>query len=73
MSDSQKDSALTHWKCLLACTLVSMCPFQYGIDFGIIGGLQAMPGFLQVNFPRSRLQNMGCLTIGRSSETKTLQ
>lgn len=19
-----------HWKCLAACTLVSMCPFQYG-------------------------------------------
>lgn len=20
-----------HWKCLAACTMVSMCPFQYGI------------------------------------------
>jgi hypothetical protein len=39
---------LENWKCLLACTLVSMSPFQYGIDFGAIGGLQAMPGFLQV-------------------------
>lgn len=19
-----------HWKCLAACTMVSMCPFQYG-------------------------------------------
>ncbi|KAJ9137477.1 Maltose permease [Pleurostoma richardsiae] len=37
-----------HWKCLLAVTLVSMSPFQYGIDFGIIGGLQAMIGFLKV-------------------------
>ncbi|KAF2005629.1 MFS monosaccharide transporter-like protein [Amniculicola lignicola CBS 123094] len=37
-----------NWKCILACTLVSMSPFQYGIDFGAIGGLQAMPGFLQV-------------------------
>lgn len=37
-----------HWKCLLACTLVSMSPFQYGVDFGIIGGLQAMVGFLEV-------------------------
>ena len=36
---------LENWKCLLACTLVSMSPFQYGIDFGLIGGLQAMPGF----------------------------
>ncbi|KAH8600238.1 general substrate transporter [Bisporella sp. PMI_857] len=25
-----------------------MCPFQYGIDFGCIGGLQAMIGFLKV-------------------------
>ncbi|KAF2269965.1 general substrate transporter [Lojkania enalia] len=39
---------LENWKCLLACTLVSMSPFQYGIDFSLIGGLQAMPGFLRV-------------------------
>ncbi|KAF2182994.1 general substrate transporter [Zopfia rhizophila CBS 207.26] len=25
-----------------------MSPFQYGIDFGLIGGLQAMPGFLMI-------------------------
>ncbi|KAF2015082.1 general substrate transporter [Aaosphaeria arxii CBS 175.79] len=25
-----------------------MSPFQYGIDFGLIGGLQAMPGFLEI-------------------------
>ncbi|KAK3332922.1 general substrate transporter [Cercophora scortea] len=37
-----------HWKALAACTLMSMCPFQYGIDFGLIGGLQSMVGFLQV-------------------------
>lgn len=36
---------------MAACTLVSMCPFQYGVDFGIIGGLQAMPGFLEVCMP----------------------
>ncbi|USP78248.1 general substrate transporter [Curvularia clavata] len=41
-------SLLSNWKCLVACTLVSMSPFQYGIDFGAIGGLQAMRGFLQV-------------------------
>ena len=40
---------LENWKCILACTLVSMSPFQYGIDFGAIGGLQAMKGFLQVS------------------------
>lgn len=39
---------LENWKCILACTLVSMSPFQYGIDFGAIGGLQAMKGFLEV-------------------------
>ncbi len=38
----------SHWKCLAACTLVSLCPFQYGLDFGLIGNLQAMVGFLQV-------------------------
>ncbi|KAK4243667.1 hypothetical protein C7999DRAFT_18008 [Corynascus novoguineensis] len=37
-----------HWKCLVACTLMSLCPFQYGLDFGLIGGLQAMVGFLKV-------------------------
>ena len=42
-------SARAYWKCLLACTLVSMSPFQYGLDFGLIGGMQAMVGFLQVS------------------------
>ncbi|CCC11189.1 hypothetical protein SMACR_03895 [Sordaria macrospora] len=44
----QKYGIKAHWKCLAACTLVSMCPFQYGLDFGLIGGLQAMLGFLKV-------------------------
>lgn len=48
MEAQPREGVLAHWKCLLACTLVSMCPFQYGVDFGIIGGLQAMPGFLAV-------------------------
>ncbi len=43
-----KTSMADHWKSLAACTLVSMCPFQYGIDFGLIGGLQAMKGCLEV-------------------------
>ncbi|KAF2462271.1 putative maltose permease [Lineolata rhizophorae] len=42
------ESFRKNWKCLLACTMISMCPFQYGLDFGLIGGLQAMPGFLMV-------------------------
>ncbi|KAI1340257.1 MFS monosaccharide transporter-like protein [Xylariaceae sp. FL0016] len=37
-----------HWKALCAVSLVSLSSFQYGLDFGIIGGLQAMIGFLQV-------------------------
>ncbi|KAL6252844.1 hypothetical protein RBB50_000563 [Rhinocladiella similis] len=48
MDAPRKENVLSHWKCLAACTLVSMCPFQYGTDFGIIGGLQAMPGFLHI-------------------------
>lgn len=39
-----------HWKVLAAMTLVSISTFQYGLDFGIIGGLQAMVGFLKVSF-----------------------
>ncbi|KAH7132549.1 general substrate transporter [Dendryphion nanum] len=45
---STGNGLLENWKCIIACTLVSMSPFQYGIDFGLIGGLQAMPGFLEV-------------------------
>ncbi|OCL15378.1 MFS transporter [Glonium stellatum] len=48
MSEKRYSGLKQNWKCLLACTLVSMSPFQYGIDFGIIGGLQAMRGFLQI-------------------------
>jgi len=39
-----------HWRCLVAMTLVSLCTFQYGLDFGVIGGLQAMVPFLEVGF-----------------------
>ncbi|KAK4235243.1 hypothetical protein C8A03DRAFT_46583 [Achaetomium macrosporum] len=44
----EKYTMKQHWKCLAACTLMSLCPFQYGLDFGLIGGLQAMIGFLRV-------------------------
>jgi hypothetical protein len=37
-----------HWRVLCAMTLVSLSTFQYGLDFGVIGGLQAMVGFLKV-------------------------
>lgn len=38
----------SHWKCFVACGVIVLSPFQYGVDFGLIGGLQAMPGFLKV-------------------------
>lgn len=38
-----------HKRVLLIMTLVSISTFQYGLDFGIIGGLQAMVGFLKVS------------------------
>ena len=52
MSNTKSDTVGTSWRCIAACTLVAVCPFQYGIDFGTIGGLQAMPGFLEVSFGR---------------------
>ncbi|KAG8625853.1 hypothetical protein KVT40_006254 [Elsinoe batatas] len=48
MADTGVNGKNGNLKCLFAIILVSLCPFQYGIDFGIIGGLQAMPGFLEV-------------------------
>lgn len=47
----QKHTLRDHWKCLAACSLLSLCPLQYGLDFGLISGLQAMVGFLRVCFP----------------------
>lgn len=41
-----------HWKCLASVALVTISSFQYGLDFGIIGGLQAMVGFLKVRIAR---------------------
>ncbi|KAM7215349.1 General substrate transporter [Rhypophila decipiens] len=47
MADN-KETWKAHWRCFLACGVIVLSPFQYGVDFGLIGGLQAMPGFLQV-------------------------
>ncbi len=48
-SDEQPSAGIKeHWKSLFAMTLVSLSSFQYGLDFGVIGGLQAMVPFLQV-------------------------
>lgn len=59
--EPKKDGVLANWKCLAACTLVSMSPFQYGIDFTMIGGFQAMIGFLQVSL--HTLEPFGDCTI----------
>ncbi|KAI1367156.1 general substrate transporter [Xylaria arbuscula] len=48
-----------HWKALSIITLVSLSSFQYGLDFGIIGGLQAMIGFLQVFGERAPTTPLG--------------
>lgn len=42
MAGKNYDSLKANWKCMLAIVLVSLSPFQYGIDFGLIGGIQAM-------------------------------
>ena len=47
-SNQKFDGIRTHWKSLAAMSLVSLSSFQYGLDFGIIGGLQAMIPFLKV-------------------------
>ncbi|KAI1813232.1 MFS monosaccharide transporter-like protein [Poronia punctata] len=48
LEQDQKRGIREHRKTLAIVTLVSLSSFQYGLDFGIIGGLQAMVGFLQV-------------------------
>ncbi|KZO93821.1 putative maltose permease [Calocera viscosa TUFC12733] len=43
-----RTSLLHNRKSMVACLLISMSPFQYGVDYGLIGGLQAMNGFLAI-------------------------
>lgn len=38
----------SHKKCLLICCIVTVSSFQYGLDYALVGGFMAMPGFLQV-------------------------
>ncbi|KAJ5933528.1 Maltose permease [Penicillium verhagenii] len=49
MSDQNKSGLRLHWKSLAACSLISMSPFQYGVDYTLIGGFQAMVGFLKLD------------------------
>ena len=51
MVSATQESWRAHWKCFVACGIIVLCPFQYGVDFGLIGGLQAMKGFLMVGDP----------------------
>jgi len=48
-SNGQRFGLWDHWRCLAAVTVVSLSTFQYGLDFGVISGLQAMVPFLQVS------------------------
>jgi hypothetical protein len=47
----------SHSRLFLACGIVILSPFQYGFDFGMIGGLQAMKGFLQVPMSNSAVES----------------
>lgn len=38
----------SHKKCLAICCIVTISSFQYGLDYALVGGFMAMPGFLKV-------------------------
>ncbi|KAI1395107.1 general substrate transporter [Hypoxylon fuscum] len=38
----------SHKKCLAICFIVTISSFQYGLDYALVGGFMAMPGFLKV-------------------------
>ena len=38
----------SHRKCLAICGIVTIATFQYGLDYSLVGGFMAMPGFLEV-------------------------
>ncbi|KAH8683681.1 general substrate transporter [Ilyonectria robusta] len=48
MAVGKEDTIRANWRCFIACGIIVLSPFQYGLDFGLIGGLQAMPGFLKI-------------------------
>ena len=51
MADSiklTKSSLVANWKCLAICCVVSMANFEFGLDSGVVGALQAMRSFLVV-------------------------
>ncbi|KAG6357922.1 hypothetical protein INS49_013805 [Diaporthe citri] len=38
----------SHSKCLAICAVITVSSFQYGLDYALVGGFMAMPGFLRV-------------------------
>ena len=38
----------SHLKCLGICFIATIATFQYGLDYALVGGFMAMPGFLKV-------------------------
>jgi len=48
VNDLTKTTLWENRKSVLICSLVASASFQYGLDFSLIGGFQAMTGFLEV-------------------------
>jgi len=48
ISQERFTSVRSNWKCVLICLGIALSNCQYGLDAAIIGGFQAMPGFLRV-------------------------
>ncbi|KAK0709891.1 MFS transporter [Lasiosphaeria miniovina] len=38
----------SHRKCFFICSVITIASFQYGLDYALVGGFMAMPGFLRV-------------------------
>jgi hypothetical protein len=49
-----RETIFANRRVFFANAVAILASFQYGVDFGLIGGLQAMPGFLQVGSIRAR-------------------
>jgi len=47
-NDLTQTSLWENRKSVFICCLIATASFQYGLDFSIIGGFQAMVGFLEV-------------------------
>ena len=37
----------SHRKCMAICFVITVSSFQYGLDYALVGGFMAMPGFLK--------------------------